>query len=174
MCVNGTCERFDGVQAYHDHNWGVWRGVTWDWGATRAGGYTILYGRVQPPDSSASLPPLFLFLVDSLGFRALFRPTEILYSDTRVIHVDGRPVRVPGSALIAAVQDGDTLRVELKIEDAIGTDMRRPLIERGDASGARELASPYFIQMKGRTHISGRVGGEPVEGVGMGFFETYR
>ena len=30
LCVDRACERLDGVQAYHDHNWGVWRGVTWE------------------------------------------------------------------------------------------------------------------------------------------------
>jgi hypothetical protein len=45
----GACERHAGAQAYHDHNWGVWQGVTWEWGASRAGAYTLLYGRVQPP-----------------------------------------------------------------------------------------------------------------------------
>ena len=59
ICVRTACERYSGAQSYHDHNWGVWRGVTWEWGATRAGAYTLLYGRVQPPDSAASVPPFF-------------------------------------------------------------------------------------------------------------------
>ena len=74
ICVRDVCERYDGAQAYHDHNWGVWRGVTWEWGAARAGSYTFLYGRVQPPDSASGDTPLFFYLVDSLGFRTLFRP----------------------------------------------------------------------------------------------------
>jgi hypothetical protein len=81
ICVSGSCERYEGAQSYHDHNWGVWRGVRWEWGATRAGSYTLLYGRVEPPSEAGSQPPLFLYLVDSLGFRALFRPREISYVD---------------------------------------------------------------------------------------------
>src|SRR5690606_23638258 len=27
------CEEVDGARAYHDHNWGVWQDVAWDWGA---------------------------------------------------------------------------------------------------------------------------------------------
>jgi hypothetical protein len=77
VCVDGRCEQFDGAQSYHDHNWGVWRGVTWDWGASRAGGYTFLYGRVYPADTTASIPPVLVYLVDSLGFRAVFRPKAI-------------------------------------------------------------------------------------------------
>jgi hypothetical protein len=174
ICVDGTCERYQGAQAYHDHNWGVWRGVTWEWGAARAGNYTFLYGRVQPPDSSASSTPFFFYLVDSLGFRALFRPRAIHYTDGRVITVNGHRVSVPSRALIADVRGDDTLRVTLDIEDAIGTDTRASLVERGDLSAARSLGAPYFIQMKGVARLSGRVGGEPVHGEGRGFFETYR
>ena len=68
ICVDGTCEQYDGAQSYHDHNWGVWRGVTWEWGAARAGQYTVLYGRVQPSDSTVASQPLFVYVVDSLGF----------------------------------------------------------------------------------------------------------
>ncbi|HET9013537.1 MAG TPA: hypothetical protein VFN38_17060 [Gemmatimonadaceae bacterium] len=57
LCVAGACTRYDAVQAYHDHNWGVWRGVTWEWGAARAGAYTLLYGRVEPPDSVSEVQP---------------------------------------------------------------------------------------------------------------------
>ncbi|HEX5438885.1 MAG TPA: hypothetical protein VFW98_17160 [Gemmatimonadaceae bacterium] len=174
ICVDDACERYEGAQAYHDHNWGVWHGVTWEWGAARAGDFTFLYGRVQPPDSSASATPFFFYLVDSLGFRALFRPHAIRYTDGRVITVNGHSVRVPSRAVIADARGDDTLRVELDIEDAIGTDTRGSLVERGDLSAARALAHPYFIQMKGVARLSGRIGGEPVSGVGRGFFETYR
>src|SRR3979409_938973 len=85
LCVGGQCERLSGAQSYHDHNWGVWRGVTWDWGASRAGEYAFLYGRVFPPDSSASVPPVLVYLVDSLGFRAVFRPKLISHEDSPTI-----------------------------------------------------------------------------------------
>ena len=67
--------------------------------------------------------------------------------------------------------DDDTLRVDLAIEDAIGTDMRRGA-ERGGHTASAAL--PYFIQMKGTARLSGRVGGQPIAGTGSGFFETYR
>jgi hypothetical protein len=68
----------------------------------------------------------------------------------------------------------DTLRIELAIEDATATDTRAPGAERGDALAARRLAKPFFVQMKGRMTISGRLGGRPLSGTGLGFFETYR
>lgn len=179
------CERFDRAQSYHDHNWGVWHGVSWEWGATRAGAYTILYGRVQPPDSAATAAPssssargasspMFVYVVDSVGFRALFRPRTIQYVDGRTIRVGGREVRVPSRGVLFDVRGADTLRLELTVEDATGTDTRGGLIERGESAAARALAHPYFIQMKGTARLTGRVGGEPVAGEGAGFFETYR
>ena len=87
LCVDTRCEHYDRVQAYHDHNWGVWRGVTWDWGAARVGSYGVLYGRVKSPDSSATNTPVFVYLVDSLGFRAMFRPDHIAYDDDRHVQI---------------------------------------------------------------------------------------
>jgi hypothetical protein len=174
LCVNDRCQRFDATQAYHDHNWGVWRGVTWEWGSARAGSYALLYGRVQPPDSLGGSAPLFVYLVDSLGFRAVFRPSRIAYDDSRRIRVPGRWLQVPSRATLTDVRGADTLRLELTVEDAVATDTRGPMIERGETAAARQLLHPYFIQMKGLARLSGRVADAPVSGQGTGFFETYR
>jgi hypothetical protein len=105
-----------------------------------------------------------VYLVDSLGFRTLFRPADIHYDDDgRVIVVDGRPVRVPAHAVMTDVRGADTLRLDLDIEAASGTRVR-----------GRALARPYFIQMKGMARLSGRANGGVLDGTGAGFFETYR
>ena len=174
ICVARKCEQYDDAQSYHDHNWGVWRGVTWEWGAARAGGYTLLYGRVQPSDSAAASQPLFVYVVDSLGFLALFRPMSIQYEDGRVVRVSGRTIAVPSRATMVDLRGADTLRVDLTIEDATATDTRRPAVERGETLAGRALARPYFVQMKGLMRLSGRVSGRPLSGEGAGFFETYR
>jgi hypothetical protein len=181
VCVDNQCEQLNDAQSYHDHNWGVWRGVTWDWGASRAGEYTFLYGRVYPGDSTASIPPVLVYLVDSLGFRAVFRPKMVSYEDGRTVGTASGPLRVPSRASFEDTRDGDTLRVEITVEDAIATDTRprretkdgKREGERGDLLGS-ERAHPYFIQMKGTARISGRLDGQPLSGSGTGFFETYR
>lgn len=171
LCIAGVCEAFDGAQSYHDHNWGVWRDVEWEWGAGRAGAYTLLYGRVLRSSADDVREPIFVYLVDSLGFRALFRPTDIRYEDTRSITVDGVRVKVPARATLEDARGEDTLRIVLDIEDAVGSDVRRD--RRGP--GARvERAKPFFIQMMGTATISGRLNGVPLQGSGTGFFETYR
>lgn len=182
LCVDGACETLAAAQAYHDHNWGVWKGVTWEWGASRAGQYTFLYGRVHSPDSAASLPPVLVYLIDSLGFRAVFRPKVISYEDGRSVRVSGQAIAVPSRAVLFDERDGDTLRIELAIEDAIATDtryQRREILGGGVGSGsddpsANETKHPYFIQMKGTARISGRLDGERISGTGTGFFETFR
>jgi hypothetical protein len=177
LCVVGSCEQLTDAQSYHDHNWGVWKGVTWEWGASRAGQYTFLYGTVYPPDSTASVPPLLVYLIDSLGFRAVFRPKRISYEDGRTARSGSNVLHVPSRATFSDVRGDDTLRVDIDVEDAIATDTRpRRNVnenERGDPLGS-EKAHPFFIQMKGTARISGRLDGVSLAGTGTGFFETYR
>src|SRR5207253_6511824 len=162
LCVDNICEQLTDAQSYHDHNWGVWRGVTWDWGAARAGQYTFLYGRVYPHDSAASIPPVLVYLVDSLGFRAVFRPKMISYDYDRTLRVGSEQLSVPSHASFEDARGDDTLRVDIMVEDAIATDTRprrnatQGQQERGDPLGS-EKARPYFVQMKGTARISGRL-----------------
>lgn len=172
ICAGTRCDRYSDAQAYHDHNWGVWHGVSWEWGAGRAGELGVLYGRVD--EASRTVRPLFVYLTDSLGFLAVFRPRDIRYTDGRTIVVDGHRVAVPSRGEMTDARGDDSLRVVLEVQDAAGTDTRAPLIERGDTRAARALAHPYFIQMKGLLHVTGRVHGRVIRGTGTGFFETYR
>jgi hypothetical protein len=177
LCVDNKCEQLIDAQSYHDHNWGVWRGVTWDWGASRAGQYTFLYGRVYPADSATSVPPVLVYLVDSLGFRAVFRPKMISYEDNRIVQVGASTIHVPSRASFSDARGSDTLNVELMIEDAIATDTRPRRNAPGDQRGdplASVKEHPFFVQMKGTARISGRLDGVPLVGSGTGFFETYR
>ncbi len=172
ICVGGACERYDGAQAYHDHNWGTWHGISWEWGAGRAGELGVLYGRVE--EKSQTVRPMFVYVTDSLGFLAAFRPRGITYTGGRVILVNGHRVTVPVHGEMVDVRGDDTLRLVLDVQDAAGTDTRTALIERGDTRTSRAIARPYFIQMKGLMRVSGRVHGRVIRGSGTGFFETYR
>jgi hypothetical protein len=179
LCVDRACEKLTAAQAYHDHNWGVWKGVTWEWGAARAGQFTFLYGRVHSPDSTASVPPILVYLIDSLGFRGVFRPRSISYENGRTTRVGARNIASPSRAVLFDERGGDTLRIELTIEDAIGTDtrsQRQEVIGAASDTGDVSLSyrTPYFLQMKGTARISGTLDGAPISGHGAGFFETFR
>jgi hypothetical protein len=174
ICVASRCDTYENAQAYHDHNWGGWRGVTWEWGATRAGDYTLLYGRVTPEDTSGGTSPLFVYVTDERGFVALFRPKAMRYDDARVVQTAEGPLAVPATAELFDVRGADTLRVLLTVDDAVATDTRTGLAERGEGDYARGLARPWFIQMAGEARLSGRIRGKVLDGRGRGFFETYR
>jgi hypothetical protein len=167
VCAGGRCEAFAEAPAYHDHNWGGWQGVTWEWGMAHAGAYTLLYGRVTPADAGAP-PPLFAYLLDSQGFLALFRPRAIRWEGSRLVATAQGPVSAPARAVLEEVRGADTLRVSITVDDAMATDTRRP--GRGTSGAPR----PWFVQMAGTATVQGRVRGVPLSGSGRGFFETYR
>jgi hypothetical protein len=87
------------------------------------------------------------------------------------VEVDSTFYAVPAAR---TVRGDDSLRIELQVQDAVGTDMRQSRLHRGERGAARELARPYFIQMKGVLRVTGRVHGHAFSGSGLGFFETYR
>jgi hypothetical protein len=148
--------------------------VTWEWGAARAGDFTVLFGRVTPDDRSGSNAPLFVYVTDPQGFVALFRPKVIRYSDDRVLTTRDGPLHVPATAELRDIRGADTLDLSLAIDDAVATDTREGLVDRGEGAYARALRTPWFIQMAGTATIRGRIRGQSLTGSGRGFFETYR
>src|SRR5207245_3154730 len=48
LTIDGKEIVVDGVSGYHDHNWGYWQGVSWQWGQVSNGDVSIVYGRVLP------------------------------------------------------------------------------------------------------------------------------
>ena len=156
ICVAGRCDRFTGAPAYHDHNWGVWRDVTWEWGAGRGTRLNLLYGGVYGPEEERSTgrsrvsSPFFLTLVDSLGVKQVLRFNRIRYQGAR-----------PTQFTLVGTRDADTVRLDVRVGDVLATEMR--------ASEFRRI----FLQMRGRFTLAGRVAGETVADSGAGFFETY-
>jgi hypothetical protein len=160
LCVGARCRRIDGATAYHDHNWGVWRSVTWEWGAARGGSLSLLYGGVYGPDSVGSGAPFFLTLVDSLGVRQVLRFRRIDYAGSRPAEGE-RGASAPERFTLLAARDADTVRLDVRVLSALATRMRAEGLER------------YFLQMRGRFSVAGRVAGAAVADSGEGFFETY-
>ncbi len=158
ICVAGKCRALHDVPAYHDHNWGVWRDVTWEWGAARGARTSILYGGVYAGDGAGS--PFFLSLVDSLGVRQILRFDGIEYRGSQPAAGLGGAVAPQSLDLVARRQD-DTVRLHVDVTDAFASG--------GGASGLQRA----FLQMRGSFHLEGKVEGETVADTGLGFFETY-
>jgi hypothetical protein len=154
--------------SYHDHNWGVWRRVTWDWGFARAGDLSILYGGVRrDADADAVAAEIarggrFLFVVDSLGLRGVLPIREIEYewAGPRAGHgaAAGAELR-PIGFVLRADRGADSLSLRVTVDHLRVT--------------PREEDDAYFHQMRGRTEVRGQLLGDPVAEDGSGFFETW-
>lgn len=158
ICVAGRCSEVRRAPAYHDHNWGVWRAVTWEWGAATGRELSLLYGGVYAPDSTTS--PFFLALVDSLGVRRVLRFRRIEYQGARP--ADGvRAVSAPARFALVSAWEADTVTLRVRVAHALATDMSAGSFRR------------TFLQMRGAFALEGRIAGTPVSDEGEGFFETY-
>jgi hypothetical protein len=166
ICVANRCRAFRNVPAYHDHNWGVWRDVTWEWGAARGSELAVLYGGVYGPergsagDGSSVRSPFFLAVVDSFGVMQVLRFGRIDYQGARRAAGTGR-FTAPERFDLLAVRERDTLRLRVRVEDALGTEMKTSGFRRG------------FLQMRGHFTLSGQLVDKTVVDSGTGFFETY-
>lgn len=163
LCVAAACSDLEGASAYHDHNWGVWRQVTWDWGVAHAGDLSILYGGVRragSPDETRQEQGYsrFLFAVDSMGLRGVLPVQSIEYEWS---DLDSGPGRGPSprSFTLRAGRADDSLVVRALIDHARVT--------------PRDADRALFHQMRGSATLSGLLNGVALEELGTGFFETW-
>jgi hypothetical protein len=165
LCAGSRCTTLHDAPAYHDHNWGVWRSVSWDWGAARGRALSLLYGAVYAPDDTLFTGPagsarIFVAVVDSLGVRQILRARSVEYSG-RHPDSDRFGVPAPASFRFVATRDADSVTVTASILDFHATRMTQA------GAGRR------FLQMRGEFRLVGTIGGTPVRDEGTGFFETY-
>jgi len=151
---------------YHDHNWGVWRSVTWEWGTASTASYALLAGLVRHPavKGQEMLVTLFGTAGDRPGVMGLLRGSAPEPGDWKPGPRLGdiRP-RVPGRLRYRAANDaGDRLEVIFSPDDVVAT-------PQDPAVSGREV----FLQMNGRYTITGTVGGRPVRIVTTGYAETF-
>lgn len=165
VCVGERCIAADGAIAYHDHNWGTWGGVVWDWGIAHAGDLDVLYGGVHGSAAEAARRrgiPFLVYVVDSLGVAAVLGLDELVYSGARPVEIGGQRVDVPETLSWTAARGPDSLSALIRIE--------RSSLTKLSVSGEDEL---YFAQMYGTLSLAGVIGGRSVNVSGPGFFETY-
>jgi hypothetical protein len=148
-----SCERVENVQGYHDHNWGVWRDVSWEWGAASDERLSLLYGVVRGPDAPEQ--GLFGYLVDDAGPVGIYRPRPIRYTRMQPARVGTATIQVPGQMTFEDPRRG--LRVVIDVDAAHVTDLARERFR-------------YFVQMRGVATVT--EGGRE-RGRLPGFFETY-
>jgi hypothetical protein len=159
FCTGQTCRTVRDIPAYHDHNWGSWRAVTWEWGTGRGASHALLYGGVIGTRTGGAVP-FFLGLEDSLGLEQIYRFDAVQQIGERP--VPGMPGLVaPESLRITAARLADTLDVLVRVTDVTSS--------QSMAAGPNRV----FLQMRGAWRATGTAAGRAVSDTGTGFFETW-
>jgi hypothetical protein len=145
---------------YHDHNWGFWEGVRWQWGQVQGNEVSFIYGRVFPPADAADairVPGLLLALGPE---GAVSYATDVTIKETDRAPASAEPRR------IVVTGRSDSLRLTLDI----AVDQITTTRTRHGAFGA----GMDFLQLRGTYHVSGRVGDRSIEFTAPGSAETFR
>jgi hypothetical protein len=156
--VDGTAVRFDAGSGYHDHNWGFWKGVSWQWGQVHHGDTAIVFGRVFPPAdvADAERMPGFLGAIGPdgpIGFA-----TNVTIEETN--DASGRPARIVIQGRNAALD----LRLTFSVNDIVVNPMQ----------GGPLATGLDFLQMRGTYDVRGRVSGRDLSFAAPGAAETFR
>lgn len=165
ICSASECLSVQEAIAYHDHNWGTWGGVSWDWGIAHAGDFDVLYGGVH--DEARARPRragarFIAFVTDSLGAAAVLETRELVYSGERVVRFENETLSAPQTLFWTAPGGADSIRAAIDLEH-----ISLSRLALGGESSA------YFAQMQGVMELSGRLAGRPITARGPGFFETF-
>ena len=155
--VEGERISFDGGVGYHDHNWGFWRGVSWQWGQAQQGDLSLLYGRVFPPREAAD-PERLPGFVGALGPDGLLGYATNVTID-EINKEDGQPrtITLTGrSRLIDVSLRFDVASVvTTHLEGALSTGLN-------------------FLQMRGQYTVNGKAGDRDINFTAPGSAETFR
>jgi len=148
-----------GGTGYHDHNWGFWEGVSWQWGQVQHEGLSILFGRVFPPEDAADASRIPGFMVVLGPDGPLGQATRVTIEETIDAALD-RPSRI--------VVRGNSPSLELRMDIDVESGVRTPMTGGPLASGLD------FLQLRGRYRVSGTAGDRPLDFVADGAAETFR
>jgi hypothetical protein len=156
--VAGERLSFDGGVGYHDHNWGFWEGVSWQWGQVQHDDVSFIYGRIFPPPEAADRErmPGFVGAIGPDG--PLGYATNVTITETN--DSDGRPRRIDVLARGAALQ----LQFQFDVGSVITTRMAQPPLNSG----------LDFLQMRGEYTVSGHAGQREIRFTSPGSAETFR
>jgi hypothetical protein len=157
--VAGERVDFSGGAGYHDHNWGFWQRVSWQWGRVQQGDLSLLYGRVFPPPEAAdpSRIPGFIGVLGPDG--PLGYATNVSITETDGGGGEPRTILVRGR--------GTELDVEVRFDVES--------VETTRAGSSSALSSGLdFLQMRGTYTVTGRIGARNLSFTAPGSAETFR
>jgi hypothetical protein len=166
LTIGGETSPISGT-GYHDHNWGVWQAVTWEWGTASTPAAALLAGVVRHPAlrGQEMLVTLFGTAGERAGVMGVLRGSAPELGEWRSGPRlgEGRGairLRVPGRLRYRAANDaGDRLEVTFLPDDVVAS--------------PQDAAREVFLQMNGQYTISGTVGGRQVQIATPGYAETF-
>ena len=159
ITAGGVELSLDGGTGYHDHNWGHWTGVSWQWGQVHNEDLSFVYGRVFPPPAAADPARVPGFLMVSGADGPLGYVTQLSIEEE-----DDPETGEPRRIVVESRSSSVPLRLEVEIEDVARTRMDR----EGFGSGLD------FYQLRARFHVVGRVGDRTIDFTAEGSAETFR
>ena len=147
------------VTGYHDHNWGFWKGVRWQWGQVSSGDLSFIYGRIFPPADVADSDrvPGFLGVLGPKG--PLGFSTAVSLEETG--DASGRPQRI----VVRARGQALDLTLDFTTDRIVKTAM---------AMTTAPGSPTDFLQLGGPFHVTGRVGDRRIDINARGAAETFR
>src|SRR5262245_31598679 len=156
--VSGEHISFEGGAGYHDHNWGFWRGVSWQWGQVQQGDLSVLYGRVFPPREAADPERLPGFL-GALGPDGLLGyATDVTIAESN--NADGQPRSITVT--------GRSRLLDMRMRFDVGSLVSTPMTQGALSNGLN------FLQMRGQYRVTGHAGEREINFVAQGSAETFR
>jgi hypothetical protein len=158
LSVDGERVSLDGGIGYHDHNWGFWEGVTWQWGQVAGEEISLVYGRVRPPADAADPDRV-------PGFLAVLGPEGLLGFATEVtIDESGETGDgFPRAILVEAEGESLRLTLELTVRDHTRTRLGGPFAGPGE-----------FLQLDTVYRVRGAIGERAIDFTAPGAAETFR
>jgi hypothetical protein len=147
-----------GGAGYHDHNWGFWEGVRWQWGQVKSDALSFVWGRVYPPEDAADSARLPGFLV------ALGPEGPIGYATDVDIDEQDAPTSAPRRIVVTGRSDSLALTLDVAVDHVETTKMGE-----GSFGGGMN-----FLQMRGQYRVSGSIGERKIAFSGPGSAETFR
>jgi hypothetical protein len=156
--VAGEGISFADGAGYHDHNWGFWRGVSWQWGQAQQGDLSLIYGRVFPPPDAAD-PDRLPGFVGALGPDGpLGYATNVTIAEMNDANGQPRTITVTGRSRVLDV------RMQFDVGSVVVTPMTQGTIANGLS----------FLQMRGQYAVTGRAGEREINFTASGSAETFR
>jgi hypothetical protein len=153
--VRGEPVTFDEAVGYHDHNWGFWEGVSWQWGQVANDDLSVVYGRVFPPADVADPTRV-------PGFLAVLGPGGPLGFSTNVTIDDASAGRVD----VRATGKGVELQLTFSADETVRTTMATTALPGGTPLN--------FLQLGGVYHVTGTVAGRQIDFTARGSAETFK